>query len=42
MSWLPMMLTWTEGLVGDTTVTTQSKSIATSKPMRGARVRPML
>jgi hypothetical protein len=27
-----MMLTWTEGLVGDATVTIQPMSIATSKP----------
>src|SRR3954452_5006500 len=32
MSSLPTMVTWTEGLVGDARVTTQPKSIATSKP----------
>src|SRR3954447_19978207 len=32
MSSLPMMVTWTEGLIGDATVTTQPMSIATSKP----------
>jgi hypothetical protein len=29
---LPTMVTWAEGLVGEATVTTQPRSIATSKP----------
>ncbi len=37
MSSFPMMVTWAERLVGDTTVTTQPMSIATSKPSRSRK-----
>ncbi len=32
-----MIVTWAEGLVGDATVTTQPRSIATSKPSRSTK-----
>ena len=34
---LPMMVTWAELLVGEATVTTQPRSIATSKPSRSTK-----
>jgi hypothetical protein len=37
MSSLPMMDTWIEGLVGEATVTTQPRSIATSRPSRSTK-----
>ena len=37
MSSLPTMVTWIEGLVGDATVTTQPRSIATSRPSRSTK-----
>src|SRR5918997_4067127 len=37
MSSFPMMVTWAERLVGDATVTTQPRSIATSKPIRSRK-----
>src|SRR3954447_24410763 len=37
MSSLPTMVTWAEELVGEATVTTHPRSIATSKPSRSTK-----
>ena len=37
MSSFPMMVTWAKRLVGDATVTTHPRSIATSRPSRSTK-----